>query len=95
MLKNERGDSFLPWEMTWNSIRAWTWMELEFDDHGASQVSLISLAHYYYSSISSRLKLTNIFIFFLGKNYNRLPILTDIEIKRSEKVFKRIGPGGT
>ena len=77
------------------SIRASSRMELRFHDHGASQVSLVSLAHYFYSSISSRLKLTNIFIFFLGKNYNRLPILTDIEIKRSEKVFKRIGLGGT
>ena len=68
--------------------------ELGFHDHGASQVSLVSLAHYFYSSISSRLKLTNIFIFFLGEHYIRLPVLTNIEIKRSEKVFKRIGCGG-
>ena len=39
--------------------------------------------------------LTNIFIFFLGKHCNRLPVLTDTEIKRSEKVFERIGPGDT
>lgn len=31
---------------------------------------------------------------FLGKRCNKLPILTDLEERRSRKVFKKIGLGG-
>ena len=94
MVKDGREDSFLPQEMTGNSIRAWPRMELGFHDHAASQVSFVFLARYFYSSMSSRPKLINILILFSSKHYNRLSVLTDTETKRSEKVFERIGLRG-
>ena len=77
--------------MTGSSFQAWLGVPRVPRSWGTLGQSCF-LIILFFSSISFRLRLIN--VHFLGKRCNKLPILTDTEEKRSQKVFKKIGPGG-